>query len=63
MEPPPFRWGDRYDLIGSAAGAALVAALVVVGAPVLLAIVLGCAALNLSAYALRRRAGIPQATL
>lgn len=42
---------------------ALLAALVLVGAPVLLAIVFGAAATNLTAYALRRRAGIPQATL
>lgn len=36
---------------------ALLAALVLVGAPVLLAIVFGAAAMNLTAHALRRRAG------
>jgi hypothetical protein len=39
------------------------AALLLAGAPVLLAIVFGCAAMNFSAYALRRRAGIPLVTL
>jgi hypothetical protein len=63
MEPPRLSWGDRYDLVGLALGLALLAALVLVGAPVLLAIVFGCAATNLTAYALRRRAGIPQVTL
>jgi hypothetical protein len=41
----------------------LVGALVLVGVPVLLSIVFGCAAVNLTAYALRRRTGIPQVTL
>jgi hypothetical protein len=62
-EPPPFKWGDRYDVVGLALRAALLAALVLVGAPVLLAIVSGCAAMNLAAYALRQQAGIPQVTL
>jgi hypothetical protein len=60
---PPFNWADRYDLVGLALGVAVVGALVLIGASVLLAIVFGCAALNLTAYALRRRAGIPEATL
>jgi hypothetical protein len=63
MEPPPFKWGDRYDLIGLAVAAVLVAVLLLVGASLPLTIVLGCAALNLTAYALRRHAGIPQVTL
>jgi hypothetical protein len=63
MEPPPFKWADRYDLAGLGLALALVAALVLVGVPVLLAIVFGCAALNLTSFALRRRAGIPQVTL
>jgi hypothetical protein len=63
MEPPPFKWGDRYDLIGLALGVAVLGVLVVVGMPVLLAIPFGTAATNLTAYALRRRAGIPQVTL
>jgi hypothetical protein len=63
MEPPPFKWGDRYDLIGLAVAAGLVAALLLADVSLGLTIVFGCAALNLTAYALRRRAGIPQVTL
>jgi hypothetical protein len=63
MEPPPFKWGDRYDLIGLGVAVALAAALLLAYVPLALTIVLGCAALNLTAYALRRRAGIPQVTL
>jgi hypothetical protein len=62
MEPPRFKWGDRYDLIGLAVAAALVGALLLADVSLALTIVLGCAALNLTAYALRRR-GIPQVTL
>jgi hypothetical protein len=32
MEPAPFKWGDRYDLIGIAVAALLVGALLLVGA-------------------------------
>jgi hypothetical protein len=63
MDPPPYKWGDRYDLIGLAVAAGLVAALLLADVSLALIIVLGCAALNLTAYALRRRAGIPQVTL
>ena len=62
LEPPPFKWGDRDDLIGLAVAAALVGALLLAGASVLLCIVVGAAAMNLTSYALRRRAGIPQMT-
>ena len=63
MDTPPFTWGDRYDLVGIAIGLPLVAVLAIGGVPVLLALVFGCAAMNLTSYALRRRAGIPQVTL
>ena len=63
MEPPPFKWADRYDLVGLVVGAVLVGALVLVGASVWLTVAVACAAVNLTAYALRRRAGIPQVTL
>jgi len=63
VEAPPFTWGDRYDLIGIALGLPLVAVLAAVGVPFLLAVVFGCAVMNLTSYALRRRAGIPQVTL
>jgi type IV secretory pathway TrbD component len=60
---PPFRSGDRYDLGGLAAGAALCAILLVVGANVWLALGFGAGIANISAFALRRRAGVPQATV
>ena len=63
MDPPPFTWGDRHDLIGLAVAAVLVAVLLLADVSLGLAIVFGCAALSLTAYALRRRAGIPQVTL
>jgi hypothetical protein len=63
IEPPPFKWGDRHDLIGLAVAAALGAALPLADVSPALTIVFGCAALNLTAYAFRRRAGIPQVTL
>jgi hypothetical protein len=49
MEAPPFKWGDRYDLVGLAVGVALVGALLLVGAPALLSIVFGCASMNVTA--------------
>jgi hypothetical protein len=63
VQSPPFVWGDRYDLVGLGVAAVVVVVLVVVGAPMLLSIVLGAAALNLTSYTLRRGAGIPQVTL
>ena len=59
----PVQVGDRYDLVGLAVGVVLAGALVLAGASVWLTIALGCAAVNLTAYALRRQAGIPQVTL
>jgi len=59
----PFIWGDRYDLFGLALGVVTAGALALLGVPVLLAIVLGCAVVNLTAFALRRRAGIPLVTI
>ena len=58
-----FSWGDRYDLIGLAAAALVAAALVLLGASVWLVLVVAAAAMNLTSYALRRRAGNPQVTL
>ena len=64
VEPDqPFTWGDRYDLVGLAAAALVVAPLILLGASVWLAIALAAAVMNLTSYALRRRAGIPQVTL
>jgi F0F1-type ATP synthase assembly protein I len=55
--------GDRYDLAGVVFGLLVGLVLFAVGASVWLAIVFAAAGLNLSAFALRRRAGVPQATL
>jgi hypothetical protein len=63
MESPPFKWGDRYDLIGLAIGLVLAGVLALVGVPVLLSIVFGSAALTVSSYVLRRRRGSPTVTL
>ena len=63
QELPPFRWGDRYDLAGVGVGVAAGVVLFLVGASVWLALVFAFAAVNLSAFELRRRAGVPQATL
>jgi hypothetical protein len=62
-EPPPFKWADRYDVIGIAVAALLVTVLLLVGASVWLTIALAAAVVNLTSFALRRRAGIPQVTL
>jgi F0F1-type ATP synthase assembly protein I len=59
----PFRWGDCYDLAGIVVGVGIGVMLVAVGASVWLAITFGCPGVNLTSFALRRRAGIPQLTL
>ena len=60
QDTPPFIWGDRYDLAGLALGVAALAILLLVGAKAWVAIVLGALTMNLAAYLLRRRAGVPQ---
>jgi hypothetical protein len=60
---PPFRWGDRYDIVGVAVGVVVGVVLFAIGAGVWLALTFGFASVNLSSFALRRRAGVPQATL
>jgi O-antigen/teichoic acid export membrane protein len=62
-ELPPIPWGDRYDLSGVVAGLVIGVVLFLVGAGVWLALALALATVNLLAYTLRRRAGVPQATL
>jgi hypothetical protein len=62
-EPPPFRWGDRYDLVGLGIGALVGAVVLLVGASIWLAIALLAATMNVASFALRRRAGVPQLTL
>jgi|tagenome__1003787_1003787.scaffolds.fasta_scaffold20455627_2 hypothetical protein len=63
QEPAPFRWADRYDLVGVVAGVLAGVALLVAGTSVWLALALGFAVVNLLAFALRRRAGVAQTTL
>jgi hypothetical protein len=58
----PFRWGDRYDLVGLAVGLSVGVMLLAVGASVWLALAFGGAGVNLTSFALRRRADIPQGT-
>lgn len=60
---PPFRWGDRHDLAGVIVGVVVGVALFVAGTSAWLALASGAAVLSLLAFALRRRAGVPQATL
>ena len=60
---PPLTWGDRYDLGGLVLGAATLAVLLLLGAPVWAAIALGAAIVSIAAYLLRRRAGVPQMVL
>jgi len=62
-ELPPFRWGDRYDLTGVIVGVVVGVMLFAVGASVWVALAFGAAVVNLSAFALRRRAGVPQVML
>jgi hypothetical protein len=57
---PPFIWGDRYDLAGVVLGATVLCVPLLVDASVWAAIPLGAATMNLAAYLLRRRAGVPQ---
>jgi hypothetical protein len=63
QELPPFRWGDRYDLAGIAVGLLVGIVLLLAGAGVWLALALAFAWVNLLAFTLRRRAGVPRATL
>jgi hypothetical protein len=60
---PPFRWGDRYDLAGVGVVLAVGVVLFLIGVSVWLALVFAFAAVNLSAFGLRRWTGVPQATL
>jgi hypothetical protein len=63
QQPPPLRWGDRYDVAGSVTGVLVGVVVFFVGAGLWLALTFALATVNLLAYALRRRAGVPQATL
>jgi hypothetical protein len=60
---PPFRWGDRYDLVGVVAGVLVGVVLLGVGLSVWLALAFGFSTVNLWGFALRHRAGVPQETL
>jgi hypothetical protein len=60
---PSFRWGDRYDLLGLATGAAVLIVLLLAAASVSAALGLALGVAGLSAFALRRRAGVPQVTV
>jgi hypothetical protein len=60
---PPFRWGDRYDLLGLAAGAAVLIVLLLLAVSVWGALGLALGVTGISAFALRRRAGVPQVTV
>jgi hypothetical protein len=60
---PPFRWGDRHDVVGLSAGLIVAAVLWAIGAPWWW-IVLGCACVTSAcAFLLRRHAGAPQVTI
>lgn len=63
MEPPPFRFADRYDLIALVLALAVVAVLIALGVSVWLVIAAGGATVSGAAFLLRRRAGVPQATV
>jgi type IV secretory pathway TrbD component len=60
---PPLRWADRYDGYALVLAASVVAVVLVAGASVWLAIVLGAVITPVGAYLLRRRAGVPRTTL
>jgi hypothetical protein len=63
QELPPFWWFDRYDLIGLAIAVALAAVLIALGVSIWPALLAGAAAMSGAAFLLRRRAGVPQATI
>jgi len=62
-EIPPMRWADRYDAIGATLGVMVILVVLVAGGSVWSAVLLFAATVGVSAFALRRRAGVRQVTL
>jgi hypothetical protein len=62
-ELPPFKWVDRYDFAGIAIAVLVGAVLLILGAHVWAAIGFAGGIAGIAAFALRRRAGVPQVTL